>query len=153
MTLPVRLWLISRRCNISLKKTLHRLISIHEALYCRNTSLLQVWPNFRFSIPFQKRRNIWKLRDASSVGSIGCMNIFCYEKNLYSPETGSEKNEKKNLTILTIHQNHIPNSPQIPKCRAILSQCLYLHKNFSLLFSIISLGNGKLFRCTITTKY
>jgi len=26
----------------------------------------------------------------------------------------------------------------------VLSQCLYLHKNFSLLFSIISLGNGKL---------
>jgi len=68
-------------------------------------------------------------------------------ENLYSPETGSEKN----LTILTkkrscphIHHNHIPHSPQIPKCYTILSQCLNLHKNFSLLFSIISLGTGKL---------
>ena len=77
--------------------------------------------------------------------------VFNYE-NLYSPETGSERKnkiKKNNLTTKRsscphIHHNHIPHSPRIPKCRTILSQCLNLHKNFSLLFSIISMGNGKL---------
>ena len=76
------------------------------------------------------------------------LKIFIHQKLI-----ARKKNKNKNLTNLTTKtqqlstytsQSYTTQSTNTKMPYDILSQCLYLHKNFSLIFSIISLGNGKL---------